>query len=142
VRANGDKIKTSGKVGDSLLDVVVNNSVDLDGFGACEGTLTCSTCHLIFKTSDFEKLPDKPGDDFLQWGYKELTTVCTHQSRVNLSPLLMKSSIITQTAAMMEAKPITKPTSSQILAILAPDSEGFSSEICTQNNRSESFGEP
>jgi len=77
---------------------------------------------------------------FCRGGYKELTTICTHKIRVNLSPLLMKSSIITQTAAMMEAKPITKPTSSQILAILAPDSEGFSSEIYTQNNGSESFG--
>lgn len=44
----------------------------------------------------------------------------------------MKSSIITQMAAMMEAKPIRKPTSSQIFAILAPDSDEFSSEICAQ----------
>ncbi|EDV96041.1 adrenodoxin-like protein 2, mitochondrial [Drosophila grimshawi] len=65
VRANGERIKASGKVGDSLLDVVVNNNVDLDGFGACEGTLTCSTCHLIFKTADYERLPDKPGDEEL-----------------------------------------------------------------------------
>jgi hypothetical protein len=39
VRANGEKIKTKGKVGDSLLDVVVNNSIDLEGFGACEGCI-------------------------------------------------------------------------------------------------------
>ncbi|XP_064540045.1 adrenodoxin-like protein 2, mitochondrial [Drosophila montana] len=65
VRASGERIKSSGKVGDSLLDVVVNNNVDLDGFGACEGTLTCSTCHLIFKVPDYEKLPDKPGDEEL-----------------------------------------------------------------------------
>jgi len=65
VRANGETIKTKGKVGDSLLDVVVNNNIDLDGFGACEGTLTCSTCHLIFSSADFEKLPDKPGDEEL-----------------------------------------------------------------------------
>jgi ferredoxin-1, mitochondrial len=37
IRANGEKIKTKGKVGDSLLDVVVNNNIDLEGFGACEG---------------------------------------------------------------------------------------------------------
>lgn len=57
VRADGTKIRGTGKLGDSLLDVVVNNSIDLDGFGACEGTLTCSTCHLIFKQEDFERLP-------------------------------------------------------------------------------------
>jgi ferredoxin len=37
-----------GKEGENLLDVVVNNNIDIDGFGACEGTLACSTCHLIF----------------------------------------------------------------------------------------------
>ncbi|KAH8380007.1 hypothetical protein KR009_008488 [Drosophila setifemur] len=87
VRANGDKIKTSGKVGDSLLDVVVNNNVDLDGFGACEGTLTCSTCHLIFKTNDFEKLPDKPGDeelDMLDLAY-ELTDTSRLGCQITLS---------------------------------------------------------
>lgn len=63
--ANGTKIKSKGNVGDSLLDVVVNNNIPLDGFGACEGTLTCSTCHLIFKKADYEKLPDKPTDEEL-----------------------------------------------------------------------------
>ncbi|KAH8260644.1 hypothetical protein KR038_011002 [Drosophila bunnanda] len=87
VRANGDRIKASGKVGDSLLDVVVNNSVDLDGFGACEGTLTCSTCHLIFKTNDYEKLPDKPGDeelDMLDLAY-ELTDTSRLGCQITLS---------------------------------------------------------
>jgi ferredoxin-1, mitochondrial len=65
VRASGERINVKGKEGDSLLDVVVNNNIDLDGFGACEGTLTCSTCHLIFSKPDFDKLPDKPGDEEL-----------------------------------------------------------------------------
>ena len=34
--------------GENLLDVAINNDVDIDGYGACEGTLACSTCHLIF----------------------------------------------------------------------------------------------
>jgi len=33
VRSNGSKVTTKGKIGDNLLDVVVNNNVDLDGFG-------------------------------------------------------------------------------------------------------------
>ncbi|KDR09148.1 adrenodoxin [Zootermopsis nevadensis] len=65
VKANGERIKVKGKEGDSLLDIVVNNSVDLDGYGACEGTLTCSTCHLIFKKEDFDRLPDKATDEEL-----------------------------------------------------------------------------
>lgn len=65
MRASGERIKAKGKVGDSLLDVIVNSQIDLDGFGACEGTLTCSTCHLIFSQADYDKLPDKPSDEEL-----------------------------------------------------------------------------
>jgi hypothetical protein len=32
-KANGDKITAEGKKGDSLLDVIVNNNLDFDGFG-------------------------------------------------------------------------------------------------------------
>ncbi|EDW18079.1 adrenodoxin-like protein 2, mitochondrial [Drosophila mojavensis] len=88
VRANGEKIKSSGKVGDSLLDVVVNNNVDLDGFGACEGTLTCSTCHLIFKEADYEKLPEKPGDEELDM--LDLAYELTDTSRLGCQITLTK----------------------------------------------------
>ncbi|XP_032141533.1 adrenodoxin, mitochondrial [Sapajus apella] len=56
VNRDGETLTTKGKVGDSLLDVVVENNLDIDGFGACEGTLACSTCHLIFEDHIFEKL--------------------------------------------------------------------------------------
>nr|CAD7423431.1 unnamed protein product [Timema monikensis] len=65
IKSNGDKIKGKFKEGDSILDVVVNNSIDLDGYGACEGTLTCSTCHVILKQEDYDKLPEKPTDEEL-----------------------------------------------------------------------------
>lgn len=63
IRASGERIKAKGKVGDSLLDVIVNSNLDFDGFGACEGTLTCSTCHLIFSKPDYDKLPTLPTDE-------------------------------------------------------------------------------
>lgn len=75
VKASGERIKASGKVGDSILDIVVNNDIDLDGYGACEGTLTCSTCHLIFPKDVYDNLPNKPTDeetDMLDLAY-ELT---------------------------------------------------------------------
>ncbi|KAK4883531.1 hypothetical protein RN001_006850 [Aquatica leii] len=65
VKANGERDTVKGSIGDSLLDVVVNNNVDLEGFGACEGTLTCSTCHLIFSKKDFDQLPNKATDEEL-----------------------------------------------------------------------------
>lgn len=54
-----------GKVGENLLDVVVNNDLDFDGFGACEGTLACSTCHLILSQEDYDRLPNEPTDEEL-----------------------------------------------------------------------------
>lgn len=52
---DGRKLEAEGKVGDSLLDVVVNNDLDIEGYGACEGTVTCSTCHVVLKKEDFDR---------------------------------------------------------------------------------------
>lgn len=56
VNRDGSTIVAEGKVGTSLLDLVVEKNLDIDGFGACEGTLACSTCHLIFEDHVFQKL--------------------------------------------------------------------------------------
>ena len=53
------------KEGDNLLDVVINNDIDIDGYGACEGTLACSTCHLIFTPEDFSKIEEEATDEEL-----------------------------------------------------------------------------
>ncbi|XP_055541899.1 adrenodoxin-like protein 2, mitochondrial [Wyeomyia smithii] len=89
VRSNGERIKAKGKIGDSLLDVVLNNELDLDGFGACEGTLTCSTCHLIFKKADYDALPDKPGDEELDM--LDLAYDLTDTSRLGCQIVLTKN---------------------------------------------------
>ncbi|CAD6185177.1 unnamed protein product [Caenorhabditis auriculariae] len=53
---NGErKFEARGKVGQTLLDVVVEHDLDLDGFGACEGTLACCTCHVILRKSHYER---------------------------------------------------------------------------------------
>ena len=33
--------------------------------GACEGTLSCSTCHIIFKKEDFDKITEEATDEEL-----------------------------------------------------------------------------
>ena len=53
------------KEGDNLLDIAINNDIDIDGFGACEGTLACSTCHVIFTEEDFSKIDDEATDEEL-----------------------------------------------------------------------------
>ncbi|XP_054163288.1 adrenodoxin-like protein 2, mitochondrial [Oppia nitens] len=62
---DGKRVTGFGKQNDSLLDVIINNDIDLDGFGACEGTLACSTCHLIFNKDDFSRIANKATDEEL-----------------------------------------------------------------------------
>lgn len=88
VRANGERIKTKGKVGDTILDIVVNNEIDLDGYGACEGTLTCSTCHLIFPKEVYDALPDKPTDEELDM--LDLAYELTDTSRLGCQIVMTK----------------------------------------------------
>lgn len=56
INRDGEKITVKASPGDSLLDVVVQQDLDIDGFGACEGTLACSTCHLIFEEETYKQL--------------------------------------------------------------------------------------
>lgn len=58
---DGDKKTVKAKLGSNLLDVAIDNNLDLEGFGACEGTLSCSTCHLILNKENYDKL--KPPSD-------------------------------------------------------------------------------
>ncbi|XP_053976219.1 adrenodoxin-like protein 2, mitochondrial [Hylaeus anthracinus] len=88
VKASGERIKAKGKVGDSILDIVVNNEIDLDGFGACEGTLTCSTCHLILSKEVYDKLPDKPTDEELDM--LDLAYELTDTSRLGCQIIMTK----------------------------------------------------
>ncbi|XP_012258467.2 adrenodoxin-like protein 2, mitochondrial [Athalia rosae] len=88
IRASGERIEAKGKAGDSLLDVIVNNDIDLDGFGACEGTLTCSTCHLIFSKEVYDSLPDKPTDEELDM--LDLAYDLTETSRLGCQIILTK----------------------------------------------------
>jgi len=56
-------VTVQGAEGDSLLDLVVDNDIDIDGFGACEGTLACSTCHVVLSQEDYDRMPDQPTDE-------------------------------------------------------------------------------
>ncbi|KAG1714902.1 Adrenodoxin, mitochondrial [Nymphon striatum] len=82
------KVKAEGKEGDNLLDIAITNEVDLDGFGACEGTLACSTCHLIFKQEDFDKIPEEATDEELDM--LDLAVQLTSTSRLGCQVCLTK----------------------------------------------------
>lgn len=59
--SKGGDIKTvEANEGDDLLSVAHEYDVDLEG--ACEGSIACSTCHVILEPDVYDKL-EEPGDD-------------------------------------------------------------------------------
>jgi len=77
VEADGSEKTVDAQNGLSLLEVAHKNGVDLEG--ACEGSLACSTCHLIIEKEFFENLPEPSEEEEdmldLAWGL-------THTSRL------------------------------------------------------------
>ncbi|EPZ33627.1 2Fe-2S ferredoxin-like protein [Rozella allomycis CSF55] len=60
VTAEGENVKVQAKEGQNLLELAHENNVDLEG--ACEGSLACSTCHVILEEEIYKKLPE-PSDE-------------------------------------------------------------------------------
>uniref|UniRef100_A0AC35TM52 2Fe-2S ferredoxin-type domain-containing protein n=1 Tax=Rhabditophanes sp. KR3021 TaxID=114890 RepID=A0AC35TM52_9BILA len=77
----------NGSIGESLLDVMINNDLPLDGFGACEGTVACCTCHVVLKQEHFDRLakPDEEEMDML-----DLAPVIEDCSRLGCQVILDK----------------------------------------------------
>ena len=77
VESDGKEISVDAKNGLSLLEVAHSNGISLEG--ACEGSLACSTCHIIVEKEFFEKLPEPSEEEEdmldLAWGL-------THTSRL------------------------------------------------------------
>lgn len=48
-------------IGQSVLEIAHHNKIPLEG--ACEGSLACSTCHVIVDKSYFDKLKDPTEDE-------------------------------------------------------------------------------
>ena len=60
VERDGTRKEVEAPLGLSVLEIAHRNSVDIEG--ACEGSLACSTCHVIVDSSWFGKLA-KPTED-------------------------------------------------------------------------------
>ncbi|XP_009978223.1 PREDICTED: adrenodoxin-like [Tauraco erythrolophus] len=88
INRNGEQLTATAKEGESLLEVVVNQNLAIDGFGACEGTLACSTCHLIFEKDTFQKL-DAISDEELDM--LDLAYGLTETSRLGCQVHIKKS---------------------------------------------------
>lgn len=77
VYQDGTEKTFEAPVGISLLEVAHKNGVPLEG--ACEGSLACSTCHLVIDPAYYEKLAAATDDeeDML-----DLAFGLTHTSRL------------------------------------------------------------
>jgi 2Fe-2S ferredoxin len=60
IERDGTQKQVEAPLGLSVLEIAHRNSVDIEG--ACEGSLACSTCHVIVDGAWFSKLA-KPTED-------------------------------------------------------------------------------
>jgi 2Fe-2S ferredoxin len=58
---DGARREVDAPVGLSVLEIAHKHGVDIEG--ACEGSLACSTCHVIVDAAWFEKLGDPTEDE-------------------------------------------------------------------------------
>jgi len=57
----GHRHQVDAPVGLSVLEIAHRNKIDLEG--ACEGSLACSTCHVIVDEEDFDRLAEPSEDE-------------------------------------------------------------------------------
>ncbi len=77
IEPDGSEKVVDADNGLSLLEVAHSNDIDLEG--ACEGSLACSTCHVIVDKVFFDNLPEpsEEEEDML-----DLAFGLTHTSRL------------------------------------------------------------
>jgi 2Fe-2S ferredoxin len=77
ITAKGDRLEVDAPIGQSVLEIAHRNKIDLEG--ACEGSLACSTCHVIVEPDFFDLLPEakEEEEDML-----DLAFGLTHTSRL------------------------------------------------------------
>jgi 2Fe-2S ferredoxin len=77
IEKNGNRKEVDAPLGLSVLEIAHRNGIDLEG--ACEGSLACSTCHVIVDKIWYDKLDDASEDeeDML-----DLAFGLTHTSRL------------------------------------------------------------
>lgn len=61
IETDGTRREVDAPVGLSILEVARRHDIDLEG--ACEGSLACSTCHVIVTPEWYDLLPDAAEDE-------------------------------------------------------------------------------
>ncbi len=78
VNKNGSRTEVNAPCGVSVMEIAHKNDIDIEG--ACEGSLACSTCHVVVEPDDFDRLEEATEDeeDML-----DLAFGLTHTSRLS-----------------------------------------------------------
>jgi 2Fe-2S ferredoxin len=61
IEQNGTRREVEAPLGLSVLEIAHRNGIDLEG--ACEGSLACSTCHVIVDAEWYDLLKDATEDE-------------------------------------------------------------------------------
>jgi 2Fe-2S ferredoxin len=61
IEQNGQRKEVDAPIGLSVLEIAHRNNIDLEG--ACEGSLACSTCHVIVEPEWFDMLVEPTEDE-------------------------------------------------------------------------------
>ncbi|BAI72649.1 2Fe-2S ferredoxin [Azospirillum sp. B510] len=61
IETDGTRREVDAPLGLSVLEIAHKNSLDLEG--ACEGSLACSTCHVVIEPEWFDVLPEAQEDE-------------------------------------------------------------------------------
>lgn len=61
IETDGTRREVDAPLGLSILEVARRHNVDIEG--ACEGSLACSTCHVVVDPQWYDLLPDASEDE-------------------------------------------------------------------------------
>ncbi len=61
IHKDGSRLEVEAPVGLSVLEIAHQNKIDLEG--ACEGSLACSTCHVVVSPEWYELLGEASEDE-------------------------------------------------------------------------------
>ena len=61
IEPDGSRREVDAPEGLSVLEIAHRNKIDLEG--ACEGSLACSTCHVVISSEWYGRLPEAAEDE-------------------------------------------------------------------------------
>lgn len=92
VNKDGSHTPVEAAIGRTVLEVAHDNNIEIEG--ACEGSLACSTCHVILEKKLFDKLeaPCEREEDLLDLA-PGLTDTSRLSCQIRVSPTLEGASV-------------------------------------------------